>query len=252
MNPTVPSARARRWMPLVLLAVIAGGCDSRQQVDTRAQALREVVDGRGVGPAMGDDPVPSAREAQALWIARRAIARMKFLTDSVSAKYGIDINQPPAAFTQQEYYATAARHPEVRQYFAGYAQYAADVRVNAFPWLRQKMREDAARTRLGDDFERGLARGFDRKVPDFQRSMETAEASAKEIVALHDYLVSIGPRVHWRNGSVVFDRNDELDRASEMDRHARAGFQEAAEFAQRSEQQGREDLQQLTTEMTRN
>jgi hypothetical protein len=244
--------RIVRAAVLLALPFAAAACtDKKAEIDSQAQALRETAAGGVVSSLRAGDPAPRAQEAQALWITRRGLAAMKHLTDSVSKQYGIDINKPPAAYGTQEYYGNPADHPEVREYFEQYAAYARDMREHAFAWLRRSLSEDMAQTRLGSDFEREMLRGLDSKVPPFQRAMETAGNAATEMVQLHDFLVSIDDRVHYSPSrrEVSFDRQSDMARAQEMEQHARAAFQETAQYAARAEQEGRQQLQAVTTQL---
>lgn len=250
-----PGAEFRMIRAAALLAALslaAAGCADRQaEIDLQAQALRETAAGGVVASLRPGDPAPKVAQAQALWVARRALERMKHLTDSVSTQYGIDINKPPAAYGTQEYYGNPSDHPEVREYFQQYAAYARDMREHAFPWMRRAVAEDLARTRLGAEFERGMFRGLDANRPAFQRAMETAGNASTEMVELHDFLVSIDDRVHYSPSrrEVSFDRQGDMARAQMMEQHAQAAFQEAARYAARAEQEGREQLQTITTEL---
>lgn len=237
---------------LASVSLAAAGCADRQaEIDAQAQALREITAGGVVSSLRPGDPAPRAKQAQALWVARRGLERMKQLTDSVTKHYGIDINNPPTAYGTQEYYGNPSDHPEVREYFEQYAAYSRDMREHAFVWLRRNLSEDVAKTRLGSEFEQGIFRGLNAKQPSFQRAMETAGNAATEMVTLHDFLVSIDDHVHYSPSrrEVVFDRPSDMVRVQMMEQHARAAFQEASQYAARAEQEGREQLQSITTEL---
>jgi len=240
--------RAAALLTAVSLAAAACG-DKQAEIDSQAQALRVAAAGGLVSGLRAGDPAPRAQEAQALWIARRGLARMKHLADSVSKQHGIDVNQPPVAYGTQEYYGNPSDHPEVREYFAQYAAYARDMREHAFVWLRRTLSEDMEQTRLGSDFQREMFRGLDSRLPPFRRAMDTAGNAADEMVQLHDFLVSIDDRVHYSPSrrEVSFERQSDMARAQELEQHARAAFQEAAQYAARAEQEGRQQLQTVTT-----
>jgi hypothetical protein len=111
--------------------------------------------------------------------------------------------------------------------------------------VRAHLRDDLDETGLGGPFQQGMFRGFDAKIPPFKHAMQTAGNAASEMVAFHDFLVSIGGRVHYDGGTVRFESMNDLSRAQEMEQHARAQFQEAAQYAARSEREGRDQLQQM-------
>lgn len=239
----------RRVVAMLALPLLAAACaDKQKEIDTQTIALQQVAGGGVVSGLMPGDPMPSAQEARVMWVTRRALGSMRYLADSVGKKYGIDVNKPPAAVGTQEYYGNAARHPEVRQYFAQLSLYSADMRDHAFEWLRQNLRTDLRQTRLGGPFEQGMFRGFDAKMPGFKHAMETNATAAAEMVRFHDYLVSLGDRVHYspETQDVRFESQADLIRAQEMEQHARAAFQEAVQYAARSEQEGRQQLQEAT------
>ena len=107
--------------------------DKKKEIGEQTILLQQAANGGGVvSQLQPGDPMPRSREARALWVTRRGLGSLKHLADSVSARYGIDVNKPPAAFGTQEYYGNASAHPEVRRYFAQYALYAADMREHAF------------------------------------------------------------------------------------------------------------------------
>ena len=234
------------------LPVAACGGDGEVEVDLQARALRQLAENRSVSGLQAGDPAPRGRKAQALWVTRRGLARMKQLTDSVSGQYGIDVNQLPPAYGTQEYYVNAAGHPEVREYFAQYAAYARDMRENAFPWMQQSLSADLAQTRLGKDFAQGMLRGLESKHRTFRRAMGTAGNAASDMVELHDFLVAIGGRVSYSmTGQLQFESVNDMARVQEMEQRVQAGFREAAEYSARAEQESREQLQAFTSETTR-
>jgi len=242
-------APTRRVVAVLAMSLIACACAGRQkEIDTQTIALQQAASGGVVQGLMPGDPMPGSQEARVMWVTRRALGSMRYLADSVGKQYGIDVNKPPAAVGTQEYYGNAARHPEVRRYFAQLSLYSADMRDHAFEWLRQGLRSDLHQTRLGGPFEAGMFRGFDARMPGFKHAMDTNAGAAAEMVRFHDYLVSIGGRVHYspETQDVRFERLSDLTRAQEMEQHARAAFQEAAQYAARSEQDGRQQLQEAT------
>jgi hypothetical protein len=245
----MPTRRLGAAGVMLALALAAAACtDGRAEIDAQTIALQQAASGGVVSGLRPGDPVPGAQEARVLWVTRRALGSMKHLADSVSRRYGIDVNQPPAAVGTREYYGNAARHPEVRHYFAQLALYSADMRDHAFEWVHQGIRQDLRQTRLGAAFEQGMFRGFDARMPGFKHAMDTNAGAADEMVRLHDYLVSLGDRVHYspETQGVRFESQADLVRAQQMEQHARAAFQEAARYAARSERDARQQLQEAT------
>jgi hypothetical protein len=171
-------------------------------------------------PGGADRPAPTSDRAKRAWVVGRMLEDQWMWEQQMLAQHGANPQEPPRGWGTGHYQANARSYPNVGKYLEGRVAALAEIEELSAAWMEERT---AALAR-----ESGMPAWEiqDMFSPEFGGSEWYEEEAAEASLAVHRHLVLVDPRVQYeaRTDRLLFDREDEMRRADELEAKLRSAF----------------------------